>query len=372
MRKLLALICVISLSVGLLSACSPSTGGSGTGGTATNSGGTGDTDSTATGGTTADGTDSTATGDTATDNPADPIDVNITVLRGPTGIGAVQFMDEADNGNITSNNFNFTIAASVDEIVPGLAQKEIDIAAVPANLASVLYNNMDGAVQVLVIHTLGMIYIVENGDTIGSVEDLRGQRIIASGKGAPQEFALNYILTTNGIDPESDLEIEWKSEHTEVVQSLLAGTDKIALLPQPFVTTAQIADDNIRIALDLNDEWDKAQTTAVADSALIMGVMIARTEFVSENPTVVADFLDYYATSIAFANSNVEATAALVGQYELFPEAVALRAIPYCNITYIDGTDMRDKFSGFLGVLFEQNPQAIGGALPGEEFYYIR
>jgi len=328
MRKLLLIICTIALCASILSACS---GGD-----------------------------------------PDPADVNIAVLRGPTAIGIMQLMDEADSGRITSNNYSFEIAGSVDEIVPRIVQGAIDIAAVPANLASVLYNNTGGGVQVLAIHTLGMIYILENGDTISSVEDLRGKTVFASGKGAPQEFALNHILQSSGIDPERDLNIEWKSEHTEVVASLLTGTTDIALLPQPFVTTARISDDNLRIALDLNEEWDKLQETSGTLSSLIMGVMIARTDFINENPDVISDFLNRYAASVTYANTRIDETAALVAQYGIFPEEVARLAIPYCNITFIEGQEMKDRFSGFLEVLHAQNPQSVGGALPSDEFYFSR
>ena len=299
-----------------------------------------------------------------------PTQANIAVLKGPTGIGAVKMMDDAENGRITSNDYNFEVVGAVDEIVPGLARGELDIAAVPANLAAVLYNNTDGGVRVLAIHTLGMIYVVENGDTIHSVADLRGREIIAAGKGGPQEFALNYILESNGLSPEQDLSIEWKSEHTEVVASVLAEPGTIALLPQPFVTTARMADDNIRMALDLDEEWNRVQAAADENSALIMGVMVARTDFIAENPALISDFLSHYAASIAFANDNVDECAALVGKYGLFPEEVARLAIPYCKITYINGGEMKDKYAGFLGVLHGQNPQAVGGALPSDEFYY--
>ena len=303
---------------------------------------------------------------------ATPTEVNVAVLRGPTAIGIMQLMDEVDNGRIDSNNYSIEIAGSVDEIVPQIVQGTIDIAAVPANLAAILYNNTEGAVQVLAVHTLGMVYIVEQGETINSVLDLRGKTIIASGKGVPQEYALNYILRENGLDPDQDLNIEWKSEHTEVVAALMSGTASIAMLPQPFVTTAIMSDESIRIALDINEEWDRIQDSSTNQSSLIMGVMIARADFIKENPDAVADFLDRYAESIDYANNSISETAGLVEHYGIFTEAVAQRAIPYCNITFIEGREMMERFSGFLRVLYEQNPQSIGGALPSEEFYFSR
>jgi len=301
-----------------------------------------------------------------------PADVNVASIKGPSSIGMVKLMDVADSGEISANNYSFEIVASADEIVPKIVQGKIDVAAVPANLSSVLYNNTQGAVQVIAVSTLGMVYIVENGETIGSVEDLRGCTLYSALKGKSPEYDLNYILRANGIDPEKDLSIEWKSEHTECVAALVASENAIAVLPQPFVTSAQMSNANIRIALDLNREWEKLQEQSDDPSALVTGVVVARTEFIEQNPGAIADFLGRYAASVEFANSNVDETAALVGEYDIFPEAVARRAIPYCNITFISGQEMRQKLSGYLRFLFEQNPQSVGGALPNEEFYYIR
>ena len=166
-------------------------------------------------------------------------DVNVTALKGPTAMGMVKLMDEAESGAVDGNAYTFDIAAAVDEVTPKIVKGETDIAAVPANLASVLYNNTQGEVQVLAVNTLGVLYIVESGDSVNSVEDLRGKTIYASGKGATPEYALNYILSENGIDPEKDVTIEWKSEHAECLAALLAEDNAIAMLPQPFVTTAQ-------------------------------------------------------------------------------------------------------------------------------------
>jgi len=299
-------------------------------------------------------------------------DVNIAVIKGPSSIGMVKLMDDADSGAISSNNFSFEIFASADEIVPQLVQGKIDIAAVPANLSSVLYNNTQGKVQVIVVSTLGMMYVVENGETINSIEDLRGKTVYAGFRGKSPEYDLNYILKANGIDSEKDLAIEWKSEHTECVAALTATENAVAVLPQPFVTTALMSNGDIRIALDLNREWEKLQEISDDPSALVTGVIVARTEFTEENPEAVADFLDRYAASVQYANDNVNEAAALVGKYEIFPVAVAQAAIPYCNITFIEGQEMREKLSGYLRVLFEQNPQSVGGTLPNDDFYFIR
>lgn len=299
---------------------------------------------------------------------SEPVEVNVIALKGPTAMGMVSFMDQSDAGEITDNSYHFEIAAAVDEVTPKLVQGQADIAAVPANLASVLYNNTDGGVNVLAINTLGVIYIVENGDTVSGISDLKGKTIYASGKGATPEYALNYILAQNGIDPESDVDIEWKSEHTECLAALMAQENAIAMLPQPFVTTAQTKSENIRVALDLTEEWDRIGT----DSSLLTGVVIARKEFVEANPAAVEAFMKQYEESVAYVNENVEDAAALIEKYDIVPAAVAVRAVPNCNITFITGDEMKQKLSGYLSVLFEQNPKSVGGALPADDFYYNR
>ena len=287
-------------------------------------------------------------------------------------MGMVQFMDQVDSGVLTDNNYTFSIAAAIDEVTPMLAKGELDIAAIPANVSSVLYNNNSAGFQVLAINTLGVLYIVESGNTVQSMEDLRGKTIYASGKGATPEYALNYILSANGIDPTADVTIEWKSEHAECLSALLAQENAIAMLPQPFVTTAQTKSDQIRVALDLTQEWDALQKGNETPSALITGVVVARREFVEQNPDAVSAFLDHYKTSVEYVNSNTDGAAQMVGQYGIVTAEVAKKALPACNITFIEGKEMQEKLSGYLAVLFEQNPRSIGGALPGDDFYFSR
>lgn len=301
----------------------------------------------------------------------EPVEVNVTALKGPTAMGMVSLMDDVDNGKVDSENYKFTIAASIDEVTPAISQGETDIAAVPANVASVLYNKLEGGVQVLAVNTLGVLYIVENGDTVQSAADLKGKTIYASGKGATPEYALNYILQQNGLDPAADVIIEWKSEHSECVAALAQDPSGIAMLPQPFVTTAQMKNPDLRVALDLTEEWDKVQEDAQEPGALLTGVVVVRTEFAKENPEAVSDFLERYKASVDFVNENVDEAAQLVGQYDIVTAEVAQTAIPECNIVCITGDEMQEKLSGYLSVLNDQNPEAVGGKLPDDDFYYI-
>ena len=248
---------------------------------------------------------------TETEAAGELTDVNVAALKGPTAMGMVKLMDDSDNGDTGANHYNFTIAASPDEITPQIVQGNVDIAAVPANLASVLYNKEGVDVSVLAVNTLGVLYIVENGDSVQSVADLKGKTIYASGKGATPEYALNYMLTANGIDPEKDVTIEYKSEHSECVAALAANEDAVAMLPQPFVTVAMTQNENIRVALDLTEEWEKASGDGDTKAALITGVVIARNDFIEAHPDAVETFLQQYEASVNYVNDNV-ADAAIV------------------------------------------------------------
>lgn len=302
----------------------------------------------------------------ATRAVAEPL-ADVAALKGPTAMGMVKMMND-DAGA----NWNFSIAAAADEIAPKLIQGELDIAAVPANLAATLYNKTQGKVQVLAINTLGVLYIIENGETVQSVADLKGRTIYSAGQGATPEYALNYILKENGIDPVNDVNIIFSKEHTECLNAVLNDENAVALLPQPFVTTAMSKAPGVRIALDLNQLWADVQEGKENQSALLTGVVVARTEFVENNPEAVNAFMDAYAASVLFANENVDETAALIGAYEIVPEAVAKAALPYCCIVMIEGEEMAEKLSGYLQVLFDQNPASVGGAMPNEDFYFQR
>ena len=295
---------------------------------------------------------------------SDATPVRVAALKGPTAMGLVQLMDESGAGTVDGNDYSFSIVASPTETTPMIVRGEVDIAALPANLASVLYNNTDGGVQVLAVNTLGVLYIVQHGDDVSSVQDLAGKTIYASGKGSTPEYALSYILEEAGLA--DSVTVEWKSEHAECVAAIVNDSDAVALLPQPFVTTAMMQDPSIRVALDLNDAWSEVSP----DSALITGVIVARTAFVEANGEAVDSFLAQYKESTDYANSDVAGAAALVGKYDIVPEAVALKALPECNIVCITGDEMEADLSSYLSVLYEANPASVGGALPAEDFYY--
>lgn len=320
-----------------------------------------------------------AADETVDETPAEEsVTVRVAALKGPTAMGMVKLMSDSDAAaesgeETTGNTYEFTLAASADEVTPKLMQGELDIACVPANLASVLYNRTGGGIVTLAVNTLGVLYIVENGNAIQSMADLAGKTIVASGKGSTPEYALRYLLSENGIDPDNDVTIDWRSEHSECVAALASGSATIAMLPQPFVTVAQTQLPDLRVALDLTEEWDALDN----GSALLTGVVVARADFVEEHPAAVEQFLTSYADSVDWVNDNTAEAAELIGGYDIVDAAVAEKALPYCNIVCITGSEMKEMLSGYLQVLFDAAPVSVGqdaetgeGGLPGDDFYY--
>lgn len=296
------------------------------------------------------------------------VTAKVAALKGPTSMGMVKMM--ADQKDAKEKNYEFTIGSSPDEIAPKFLKGEFDIVALPSNLASILYNKSQGKVQVLAINTLGILYLMENGDTVKSVGDLKGRTIYSSGKGAVPEYAFNYILKANGLNPDTDLRVEYKSEHTEALAALLNDKSGLAVLPQPFATVASLKNKDLRTALDLSKEWDKASKNA--KSTMITGVVVVNKDFAAKYPEKIKKFMADYKASIDYTNTNVDDAAKLIEENNIVPAAVAKKAIPQCNITYIDGSDMKDKLSGYLQVLFEANPKSIGGKMPADDFYYVQ
>ena len=316
----------------------------------------------------------------APETPDDTAAFKIAALKGPTAMGLVELMSLSDTVNemmegkedvvSTGNTYEFTLAGSADEVTPLLIKGELDMACVPANLAAVLYGKTDGALEVLAVNTLGVLYIVESGDTVQSMADLRGKTIVAAGKGSTPEYALRYLLSENGLS-ESDVTLEYKSEPTEVAAVLKEHPDAIGLLPQPFVTAACAQNEKLSIVLDLTKEWEALQ--GEGGSRLVTGVTVVRNEFLKENPPVIDTFLTEHAASAAFANEKPEEASQLIAAAGIIEKApVAQKALPYCNIVCLTGEEMKSALSGYLQVLFDQDAKSVGGKLPGDEFYYIQ
>lgn len=288
--------------------------------------------------------------------------LKVMTLKGPTAMGMAAMMKEEKSDR------EFEIVTSPDQIVPKIVKGEVDLCAVPANLASVIYKKTEGNVQVLNINTLGVLYIVERGENIKSLKDLEGKTIIASGKGASPEYVLKYLLKESGIAM-NKVNIEWKAEHSEVLPSLIKDKNAVALLPEPFVTVAKTKIKDLRSALDLTKEWEISQKDKENPSLPVMGVLIARKD-VLKNTKQISAFLDDYKASIESVNADPKKAAEIIASLKIVPKPVAEKAIPKCNIVFISGDEMKTKLSGYLKVLFDQNPKSVGGQLPGDDFYW--
>ena len=317
----------------------------------------------------------TACGGQANSEPKQPdtqeeltaAEINLYVLSGPTGIGAMNLWAAADAGE-TKNTYHITMPGANDEVVAALSKGDADIAAVATNLAATLYNKTDGGVTVLAVNTLGVLSLLSNGQEVNEVSDLKGKTIYAPGQGANPEYILRYVLTGNGLDPDKDVTLQFVGEGSELLTVWQSDPEAIILAPQPVATSILMQNENAKTLFDMTEEWDKI---AGGDSTLMMGCVIVRNEFLQANPGAVELFVQEYAASIEKAQSDVEGTAALCEQYGLIPKAaLAQKAIPSCGLTFVTGAEMKTGLSGYLQVMFDANPKSVGGALPGDGFYY--
>lgn len=286
-------------------------------------------------------------------------DVKVGMLKGPTGMGAAWLMDQSEQG-LTLNRYEFTLAGAADEITGQLVQGGLDIAALPTNAISTLYNKTEGKIVALGVNTLGVLYILENGESVSGISDLDGKTILASGKGSTAESVLNYLLSENGVNAE----IYWASEHTEAATLAITGEYDIVMLPEPFVTNVMTKNADLRVALNLSEEWDN-----LTGEVLTMGGIAVRKEFLEQNPEAVAEFIKDYGLSIEFTCSDPAAAGVLIEKYGIATAAVAENAIPRCNIVWLYGDEYKTVLKNFLSVLNDANPASIGGNMPGEDFY---
>lgn len=294
------------------------------------------------------------------------VTVNVAVLSGPTGIGAVKLMQDAANGS-AALNYNFTVETDNSNIVAAVSNGEVDIAAVATNVASNLYNKTSGGVKIAAVTAYGVLYFLENGDTINSISDLKGKTIYTTGQGANPEYILNYLLEQNGLKPGEDVTIEFMTAE-EVTAKMVSGEAGVCMLPVPAVTAILKKSETARLALSVTDEWNKLDN----GSTLTMSACIVRTEFAEQYPEVVNQFLKEYEASINYVKDNPEDISEAVASYGITPNAaIAAAAIPDCNLTFISGADeIKNVISGYFDVLFNADPKAIGGKMPGDDFYF--
>ncbi len=292
---------------------------------------------------------------------------NVYVLSGPTGIGAANLKSLAD-AKKTAVDYNVTVVAQPDEVVSKISNGQADIAAIATNLAAKLYNKTSGGISILAVNTLGVLNVVTpKGVEIKSISDLKGKKVYTTGQGSNPEYIINYLFDKNNIDRTKDLTLEFKAEGTELLTVWATDPQAVIIAPQPVATTLTVQHEGSAIAIDLTDEWEK-----IGDgSALMMGCVVVRNEFLKENPETVKKFLEEYKASIDTANSDIDGTAALCETYGIVAKAaIAKKAIPNCNLCFVKGEEMKTKLSGYLKVLFNADKTSVGGKLPADDFYY--
>lgn len=300
------------------------------------------------------------------------VTVRVGSLKGPTSMGILNLMDKA-SAEETADTYEFQMATGADELLPLMIKGELDIALVPANVAAVLYQKTNGGVAVIDINTLGVLYMVTGSARVSSVADLKGKTICLTGKGTTPEASLRYILDANGLT-EEDYTLEFKSEATEVAAVLAENPDAIGLLPQPFVTAACIQNEALKVVLDVNEEWMRVENESKDGdgSGMVTGVTVVRRAFMEEHPEAVEAFLEEHEASTAAINEDPAAGAVLAVEAGIVAkEPIAQKAIPQCNITCVTGEEMKASLSRYLNVLYQFDAQLIGGAVPGEDFYYV-
>lgn len=292
---------------------------------------------------------------------AEDTPVRVAALKGPTGMALAHMMTE------NTGDYAFTLAGAPDELTGQIIAGNVDIAAVPINLGAVLYNKTQGGVKGLALITRGMLYVLEKGDTVHSVQDLNGKTIVTAGQGATPEYVMNYILEANN----TQATLDFKSEHAEVTTLALSGMADIVLVPEPHATTLRMKDESYRVALDVTEEFAKAaQQNGYPDAQLSMSVVIVNSAFLAEQPEKVAAFMRALEASIAFANDNTAQAAQEIAAQGVIPSAaVAEKALPSCRLVFVTGEDMAAQAAPLYEILASAKPASVGGKAPDEAFY---
>ena len=291
--------------------------------------------------------------------------INVGTIKGPTGMAMAGIMENNDG------TYAFTVAAAPEELTAKIIKGEVDIAAVPANLASVLYNKTEGEVKLLSIISRSMLYLLEKGETIQSPADLEGKTIVMAGQGSTPEYVLNYVLKQNNINAT----VEFKSEHAEVISLAASDMADVVVIPEPNVTALMQKAPDFRVALNLGTCFDEAAAAAGYENArLSMSAGVVRNDLLENNPEAVKTFLTDLESSILWATGEetMPACADAIAKHGIIPAApVALKALPNCNLTFVQGAEMEAQLTPMLQVLFDENPASVGGKLPGEDFWVV-
>ena len=309
--------------------------------------------------------------DSTTDEIDPNLQINVTVLSGTTGFGMAPLMQKKADGTATLN-YNFKVEADASVVNAALINGTVDIAALPTNAASVLYNKTGGKVQLLTINTLGVLYLLDNGNNITSFEDLKGKTVAAPAQNPT--FIFQYLCEKNGLkvgkvgDTGVDVIIDNSfTSPAELQSNVAAGNVTLAVLPEPLVTIVKSSNADVKVAMDLTEEWNKVSP----ENSLVQGCIVVRKEFAEQHPAEVATFLKEYETSVNFLMTNVDEAAEMIVAQGIFAKApIAAKAIPNCNICFMTGEEMKSAMTTFLNIMMGVQPSSIGGKLPADDFYY--
>ncbi len=292
--------------------------------------------------------------------------LRVAALNGPTAVGMVHLMQ--DHPAAAADGYEYVVSDSPDEVAAKVLNGDVDLAAVPTNLAAVLYAKTSGAVQMLAVNTLGVMYVVSDDPSVTKMADLRGKTIYATGQGSNPEYVLRFLLQRSGLDPDRDVKLVFLSQHDELATRVASGRVRIAVLPEPFVTMVAAKNPQVKVAVDLNAVWN---STVSDGSQLMMGALIGRKSLLARETGLVATFLARYKASIEAAQADIPGTAMLCQNYRIIPSAaLAEKAMPRLNLTYLAGAPMKAGIQGYYQVLYDANPTSVGGAIPDAGFYF--
>jgi NitT/TauT family transport system substrate-binding protein len=287
-------------------------------------------------------------------------------LRGPTGLGIAKL---AGDNPILPGDFDveYRFSSAPDVTVSNVLSGEADIAALPTNVAARLYS-AGVPYRILAVNTLGVLYIVSTDPAIEDLGDLEGRELLVSGRGANPDIILRALLEGRGIDPDEDLAIRY-ANHTEAAQLLLSGREQSALLPEPFVTRVLQQSPGARIAVDIQEEW---QRQLGAGSTIGLGCIVVHNRLVEEEPAFVATFLEEYLASVEWVRSNPEQAGPIVEELGVgFTAEEAREAIPRANLVGLFGVEAYRAIDPYFRALYAFDPASLGGSLPGQDLFVM-
>ena len=228
-----------------------------------------------------------------------------------------------------------------------------------AGRAARMYQISSGEYQMLAITNLCGPQLLVKGASPSSWDELRGRTIHAKANDPDQIAILRHLLVENGLDPDMNVTIETDSSPYYRPEDSQKGD--VYLLDPYNAAAAMAADSSLTLLADLGEEW-----ADLSLGQIVAGCAVARTEFVQAHPEAISAFLSGMEQSSA-AMSDPDTA---VNYWSNPNQDVLLAALPHCGIAFVTGQDMKDLAEDYYLSLFQADPDAIGGGLPYDDFYY--